>query len=147
MLDCVIFDHLKFKLSYFEGEVNDDDCSLQFSCLFLKYFPITSQYILCTIGLFSLIGNGIILGTILTKDCFTSDDNCNIAFIPLWNFHTEISLIQIIKVWKHQKHTRERKGPNRQNQENGLIANLYFGSISLADILATLFYLPSQDTI
>merc|ERR1719394_929344 len=94
------------------GDAGDDDCSLQFSCLFLKYFeyyfPITSQYILCTIGLFSLIGNGIILGTILTK------------------------------------HTRERKGPNRQNQENGLIANLYFGSISLADILATLFYLPSQ---
>ena len=61
-------------MQIFKADSDDDDCSLQFSCLFLKYFeyyfPITSQYILCTIGLFSLIGNGIILGTIVTKDYF-----------------------------------------------------------------------------
>ena len=72
---------LNLIIKHFEGEAGDDDCSLQFSCLFLKYFPITSQYILCTIGLFSLIGNGIILGTILTKDCFISKDSSKLALI------------------------------------------------------------------
>ena len=33
---------------------------------------------------------------------------------------------------------------NQFNHENAFVANFYFGSISLADLIATLVYLPSQ---
>lgn len=36
---------------------------------------------------------------------------------------------------------------NQFNHENSFVANFYFGSISLADLIATLVYLPSQVNI